>query len=216
MYNDPQDVQSSYDRVAAHYARHFEHEQDHKPMDRQMLDRFSERLGGQGAVCDLGCGPGQIARYLHTHGVSEVFGIDLSPQMVAEALRYSPGISFRQGNMLALTDADCSWAGATAFYSIVHFSLDQVRQAFQEVYRVLQPGGFLLIAFHIGEEIVHIEDWWEQEVDLNFVFFLTREIEALLREIGYRVEEVMEREPYPEIEHPSRRAYILASRPVKS
>jgi ubiquinone/menaquinone biosynthesis C-methylase UbiE len=216
MHNTLAAVQSSYDKVAVKYARHFFNEQDSKPMDRIMLQRFVDRLSGQGPVCDLGCGPGQIARYLQACGASAVFGIDLSQQMVAEAAESSGGIPFRQGNMLALTDADCSWAGAAAFYSIVHFNLGQVRQVFQEVYRVLQPGGILLIAFHIGNEVVHIKDWFEQEVDLKFVFFQMKEIEALLQETGYRVEEVVEREPYPEVEHPSRRAYIFARRPFKS
>jgi hypothetical protein len=64
--------------------------------------------------------------------VSEVLGIDLSPQMVAEGLQYMSGIPSQQGNMLALIDADSSWTGEAA-YSLVHFSLVPVRQAFQKV-----------------------------------------------------------------------------------
>jgi ubiquinone/menaquinone biosynthesis C-methylase UbiE len=215
MHNHPSNVQSSYDKVASKYALHFFNEQEGKPMDRIQLQRFTDRLNGRGPVCDLGCGPGQIARFLQQCGANSVFGIDLSHQMVAQANESSGGIPFRQGNMLALTDADCSWAGAAAFYSIVHFSLEEVRQAFKEVYRVLQPGGWLLVAFHIGEEVVHIDRWWEQDVNLNFVFFNTGKIEGLLQEIGFCVDEIIERDPYPEIEHPSQRAYIFAKRPFK-
>jgi SAM-dependent methyltransferase len=211
--NEIQDVINSYDKVAPAYAQHFLNEQDSKPMDRLMLGQFAHQLAGRGPVCDLGCGPGQIARYLQSCGVEDVFGIDLSPQMVTEAAGLSEGIPFRQGNMLALTDADQSWAGAAAFYSIVHFSLEQVERAFQEVYRVIKPGGYFLIAFHIGTEVVHIDNWWEQEVNLDFMFFETHSIEGLLRETGFNIEEVVERDPYPEVEHPSRRAYILARRP---
>jgi SAM-dependent methyltransferase len=214
MHNQPDDVQTSYDRVASKYAQHFMNEQDGKPMDRVMLQRFADRLNGRGPVCDLGCGPGQIARYLRTCGVADVFGIDLSPQMVAEASALSSGIPFRAGNMLALPDADNSWAGAAAFYSIVHFDHNQARLAFREMHRVLQPGGLLLITFHIGSEVVHIEDWWEQSVSLDFVFFQTADVEAMLIDAGFQIEEVVEREPYPEVEHPSRRAYILAIRPA--
>jgi SAM-dependent methyltransferase len=213
LTNDTKDVISSYDKVAPAYAQHFLNEQDSKPMDRLMLGLFAQRLAGRGPVCDLGCGPGQIARYLQSCGVKEVFGIDLSPQMVAEAAALSNGIPFRQGNMLALDDPDQNWAGAAAFYSIVHFSLEQVKLAFREVYRVLKPGGYFLIAFHIGTDVVHIENWWEQEVNLDFVFFETKSIEAVLGETGFMIEEVVEREPYPEVEHPSRRAYLLARRP---
>jgi len=30
----------------------------------RLLDRFAKRMAGRGEVCDLGCGPGHIARYL--------------------------------------------------------------------------------------------------------------------------------------------------------
>ena len=61
------EVQASYDRVAGEYARHIYDELRHKPLDRQLLDRFADRVKGAGVTCDLGCGPGQVARYLHDH-----------------------------------------------------------------------------------------------------------------------------------------------------
>jgi hypothetical protein len=34
-----------------------------------------------------------------------------------------------------------------------------------------------------------------------------------LKAAGFEIEEVIEREPYPEVEHQSRRAYIFARKP---
>ena len=62
-------TQTSYDRVASEYARRMLPELDYKPLDRQLLERFAGLVVGKGRACDLGCGPGQIARYLHDHGV---------------------------------------------------------------------------------------------------------------------------------------------------
>ena len=87
------DLQVSYDRVAEEYARRYFHELDHKPFDREQLARFAERVRDVGPVCDLGCGPGQIARFLHGLGV-DAFGIDLSPGMVALAARLNPALRF--------------------------------------------------------------------------------------------------------------------------
>ena len=50
-------------------------------------------MRGAGLVCDMGTGPGHIARYLYTQG-AEVCGIDLSPEMVAQARRLNPEIEF--------------------------------------------------------------------------------------------------------------------------
>jgi trans-aconitate methyltransferase len=54
--------------LAGEYVRRIYGELQHKPLDQQLLDRFAVRVKGTGSVCDLGCGPGQVARYLREHG----------------------------------------------------------------------------------------------------------------------------------------------------
>ena len=84
------DCQNSYDCVADEYVRRIFDELRHKPLDRQLLDRFAARVRHAGVACDMGCGPGQVARYLHERGV-EVCGVDLSPAMVERARQLTPG-----------------------------------------------------------------------------------------------------------------------------
>ena len=66
------ETQTSYDRIADEYARQIYGELAGKPLDRAILDRFAERLRGRGVVCDMGCGPGQIGRYLADRGLRVV------------------------------------------------------------------------------------------------------------------------------------------------
>jgi ubiquinone/menaquinone biosynthesis C-methylase UbiE len=202
-------VQSSYDRVADEYAQRIYDELRHKPLDRELLDRLADQVRGRGTVCDLGCGPGHIARYLHERGVP-VVGVDLSPEMIAQARRLNPEITFIEGNMLALEAPDRAWAGIAAFYSIIHIPRADVVRALREMKRVLQPGGVLLLAFHIGDETIHKDEWWGQQVCIDFFFFQTREMLASLNAAGLAVVQVIERDPYPGVEHQSRRAYIFA------
>ena len=63
------DVAASYDHVAELYAAAFFEELARKPFDRVLLDSFAESVRGRGQTCDLGCGPGHVARYLHERGV---------------------------------------------------------------------------------------------------------------------------------------------------
>ena len=63
-----QETASSYDAVAAQYAQQFQHELDHKPFDRKMLELLVEKVADQGPICDLGCGPGHVAAYLQAVG----------------------------------------------------------------------------------------------------------------------------------------------------
>lgn len=204
--------QSSYDCVAEEYAAQFVDELAHKPLDRALLTCFAEQARGLGPVADVGCGPGQIARYLHRLGLP-VLGIDLSPQMVALARRLHPEMTFEQGTMLALAAADAAWGGIVAFYSIIHLPPDAVPAALREFHRVLRPGGLLLLAFHAGRERVHLDEWWGHPVALDFHYFEPAAVEGQLQAAGYVVEARIERQPYEAVEHPSRRAYLLARKP---
>ena len=207
------DTQTSYDNVATEYADRFKDEMDDKPFDRDCLDRLAREVGELGPICDLSCGPGQIARYLHRQGV-ETLGVDLSQNMVAEAQRLNPEIHFHQGDMSSLPDADNSWGGIAAFYCIIHIPREQVVDALREMKRVLQPGGMLLITFHIGEEIKHIDEWWEKPVNLDFAFYLPDQMESWLKEAGFDLVETQVREPDPEVEAATRRAYLFARKPA--
>lgn len=205
------ELQSSYDRVAADYAEQFRDELDKKPFDRKMLDWLAEKVGGAGVICDMGCGPGQVARYLHGRGV-KACGVDFSPAMVRQARRLNPEVDFRQGDMLALSDVGAeAYGGIAAFYSIVHIPRRELARALREFRRVLRPQGVLLLAFHIGREVKHLDEWWGKEVSLDFLFYETEEVKGQLAAAGFVLEEVIERDPYPEaVEYQSRRAYIFA------
>ena len=214
MKNTILNTQTSYDAVSHDYAERFKDEMDDKPFDRDCLDRLAREVGDLGPICDLGCGPGQIARYLHRRRGVKTLGVDLSPKMVAEAQRLNPEIHFHQGDMLALPDEDNSWGGIAAFYCIIHIPREQVVDALREMKRVLKPGGLLLIAFHIGTEIKHLDEWWEKPVNVDFAFYLPDEMEGWLKEAGYELVETLVREPNPEVEVATQRAYLFARQPL--
>jgi ubiquinone/menaquinone biosynthesis C-methylase UbiE len=206
-------IRESYDRLAEEYARRISNELQHKPLDRELLDRFAAAVAGRGDICDMGCGPGHVARYLRNAGAT-VFGLDLSPQMLQEARKVSPDISFREGNMLALDLQNGSLAGIAAFYAIVNIPHKSLPTVFREMARVLQPGGVLLLAFHLGDEAIHENELWGQQISMDFFLFQTSAIRHELEKAGLAIEEIIEREPYaPEVEYQSRRAYIFARKP---
>jgi SAM-dependent methyltransferase len=181
-----------------------------KPLDRHLLDRFAESVRDRGLVADVGCGPGHVARYLHDRGV-RMLGIDLSPGMIAWARTRSPAIEFRVGDMRALDLPDGALAGIVAFYSLIHIGEREMVPT--GAVPSPGPGGLILIAFHIGEEIVHRDELWGHRISLDFRFLLPGRMVASLEKAGWVVIERAEREAYPEVEHPSRRCYLLARRP---
>jgi SAM-dependent methyltransferase len=203
------DIRESYDSAAEAYAEHLATELTHKPLDRHLLNRFAEDTRGRGLVADVGCGPGHVSRYLHEQGVS-VVGIDLSAGMAAVARRLHPGLSFQVGDMRQLDLPDAALAGVVAFYSIVHFEPAELTAIMIEMRRTLAPGGLALIAFHAGDQVVHVEDLFGARVSLNFRFHVPRDVVEALRSAHLEVIEHVEREPYEGAEYPSRRCYLLA------
>jgi len=205
-------IRACYDAVAREYADRFAGELAHKPLDRELLGRFAAAVRGRGQVYDLGCGPGQTTAFLHACGV-QVRGLDLSTDLLKEAQQRHPGVEFEPGDMLALPCADASLAGVVAFYAIVHLPLAELRRALAEMHRVLRPAGRLLVAFHVGEGSIHVEEFLGHSVTLDFLFFSPQGVADELVRAGFGAVEAIERDPYPGVEYPSRRAYLFARKP---
>ena len=191
------DLRRTYDAVADDYVAHIFDELKDKPFDRQLLDD--------------GCGPGHVARYLHERGAN-VVGVDLSPAMIERARALTPAVRFEVGDMRALDVPDGAWQAVVAMYSIIHIPRGQLAPVFREMRRVLAPGGFAVLAFHIGSDVLHRDEWWGHEVNVDFLFLQPEEVTAALQSAGFIVERVTQRDPYPEVEYPSRRAYVVARR----
>ena len=156
------DQQFGWDEVAEAYTERFGRELDAKPFDRRILDWLLQRAGPIGPISDLGSGPGQVAACVHSLG-AETSGIDLSAEMVQQAATLNPEISFHTGDMSDLAGIEANtFGGIAAFYSIVNLTPADRARAFPEIGHVLRPGGWLLLSFHIGDEINHVEKVREQ------------------------------------------------------
>lgn len=213
MGQNPGKTETMYDTVAKEYAEKFCAEHDQKPKDQELLYRFSQEIGDRRPVWDFGCGPGQTTKYLTNLGL-QVSGLDLSGKILEQARAAHPGIHFKQGSILDLKFESNAIAGAVAFYAIVHFSEKQAETALREIFRVLQPGGLLLFTFHIGDETIHLDEFLGKEVDIDVMFFTTGFILRCLEECGFEQIDMIQREPYPDVEYQSRRAYVFAQKPA--
>jgi SAM-dependent methyltransferase len=169
-------------------------------------------LGAGAPVLDVGCGPGHVTAFLATLGL-DARGLDLSAGMVAEARRLHPSLRFDAASMLDLPCAGEALGGIVAFYSVIHLQADQLPRAFAEFHRVLRPGGLVLLAVHVGEEVRHADEMLGVAVDLDFHFHRTEALSAGLEAAGLRVDAVLERRAHVPHEVDTRRGYLLAARP---
>jgi SAM-dependent methyltransferase len=184
------DTRSSYDTDASGYAEKVRGLLGGRPYLRASLTLFAELLHGAGGgpAADVGCGPGYVTGYLHDAGV-DVFGIDLSPEMIAIARRDYPDLRFQVGTMTDLALADDSLAGIVAFWSVIHVPDQAMPEVLEQFCRVLRPQGLLLVGFHVGDETRHTsEGYTGRPVNVDSHHRRPSKVMGWLRDAGFTIE----------------------------
>ncbi|MFD3971897.1 class I SAM-dependent methyltransferase [Streptomyces cyaneofuscatus] len=214
-------TRDSYDAIAPAYAEFSRGELAAKPLERGVLAVFAElaAAGGGGGglpVADVGCGTGRVTAHLSELGLGlDVFGIDLSPQMLAVARQEHPGLRFEEGSMLALGLPDASLGGLLAWYSTIHVPDEELPRVFAEFHRVLAPGAPVQLGFQVGDEPLRMTEALGREVSLVFHRRQPDRVAGLLREAGLEVVFRVWRERETEGPFPERvpQGFVLARRP---
>lgn len=207
-------VRAAYDAVAATYSETLFNELTDLPFESWLLDRVAAHADG-GPVVEVGCGPGHVTAYLADRG-ADAFGIDLSPQMVEEARRRFPDGAYQVGDLRKLmrpTTAD-GWAAVLAWYSLIHLAPSELPEAVAVLSRPLSSGGWLVLALHAGSQVRHVDSWFEQDVQLDFVLHEPAAIVAVLEAAGLVDVEWYRRGALAERNETSERLYVVARKPA--
>jgi SAM-dependent methyltransferase len=208
-------TRQGYDRVAEQYAAQVGGELAGKPLDRSLLEAFAVSCDG-GLIADIGCGPGHVADYLAAAG-SKVMGVDLSPQMCAVGSR-DTRLPFVAADMRALPLRSGVLAGVVCWYAVIHLDDAGRLGAYEELALVLRPGGQALISFHTSDSdvptggAVVLTEFLGEPVDLTFRYLDPAAETEALASAGLSLVRRWDRDPYAEVEHASRRTYLLATR----
>lgn len=104
-----------------------------------ILDERKKNIG-KGRILDVGCGTGIMIHYLTPYG--KVEGLDISK----EAINFCRARGFKNvylGDAQNLLFSDNQFDLITAFDTVEHIKKDQ--KTLEEFYRVLKPGGSILI-----------------------------------------------------------------------
>jgi len=112
----------------------------HHRWRRRAVDLAAAGPGSR--VLDVATGTGDLAIEAAARG-AEVTGSDFSEGMLERARAKAPGITFEQGDALALTYPDDAFDAATVGFGARNFA--DLEQGLREMTRVVRPGGKVVV-----------------------------------------------------------------------
>lgn len=163
-------------------------------VDADVGARFGAALGeaARGRVIDIACGPGVVTAALAPHAAAVVAFDATEPMLDKARARCAKAgvrnVEFKIGDAENLPLADAEFDGAVTRAAVHHFA--QPQRAFDEMFRVLRPGGAAVIADVISSEDAdesRLHNAVERLRDPSHVRMLpASELDSCVRRAGFR------------------------------
>lgn len=135
----------NFDQIAEVYDTYYEtqlgRQVDH--VEKQLVWKYMIRMSLEKPLLEIGCGTGHWTRFFRQKGL-KLTAIDLSAKMLEKAEEKNPkNVHFERMNVEDLRFRDHSFENIISIATL-EFVNDR-EKAFQEINRVLKPGGVLIV-----------------------------------------------------------------------
>ena len=202
-------VIDDYDDIAREYAEEFFFDTS----DNQYIDYFLQSLEGT-KILDVGCGNGKDCKYILQKGF-DINGIDLSKGMLEIAKERVPEGKFEVMDIANITYPDNSYDGIISNCSLFHVPAEELPKTVESFARILKPNGKLLLILQEGLGETMIEEPYRKGVHIYMNYFSLDQIQNLLREYGFEVNNVAREEAPNEFELGNGKLIVLSNNEKK-
>lgn len=167
---------------------------------KDTFDPLLEALPRNGRVLELGCGPGNVAKYIGTRRPDlQYLGIDLAPEMIRAARKEHPDAVFRLMDIRHADQIGGVFDAVIAAFSIPYLTRGDVPPVFAHVQRLTAEKGLFYLSCMEGTAT---QSGFEKtsftgDQELYITYYPRQVIEALLREFGFAVKK-FDAKDYPE------------------
>ena len=157
----------------------------------ELLRQFVRRLPKKNRqVIEAGCGTGRDVLWLKAHGVKDIVGIDFSQEMIKKAKEVVEA-DFRVMDVRDLKFNDGEIGGVTCLVTLVDLPKKDVPKTLKEFYRVLCPGGVLLVTVKEGDR-EYLETTSKYGLDYmiyprHVSLFLASDLRKIVEQAGFTI-----------------------------
>jgi ubiquinone/menaquinone biosynthesis C-methylase UbiE len=170
--------------IALSYDQYYETEEGKKVdiLEKQVISNFLESIPG-GRLLEVGCGTGHWTRYfLGYQKFSEIIAIDTSEAMLEVARKkIKDKVRFELANVEKLPYSNDEF-DVTVAITVMEF-VDNIPLAFEEIYRVLRPGGYFIGGF-LNQDSVLGKNKDNNQIFRSAHFFTEAELNSFLSLFG--------------------------------
>ena len=187
---------SVYDTHVNEYVSRFMDLSLYKESFRYMVENLPENAD----VLELGCGPGNVIKYLHGKRPDIKFiGIDLAPAMIETAQKENPGQKFYILDIRNIDVVANRFDGIISAFSIPYLLHSDVEILLANCRKLLKPNGLLYLSCMEGPESSSGSEKtsFTGEFVMYISYYSRKQLEAMMQNYGFELIEFSTQD-YPE------------------
>lgn len=152
----------------------------------QFVREFSNCLREGSSILDLGCGPGNIAKFLVNQDKGyKILGVDLSSEMLKLARQNVPTGEFVIGDIRHL-QLEPKFDAVIASFCMIHLENEEAVELLRKIHDLLNDKGYLYLSFMSGG-VSGFDKASFSEEEMYFNYFSPEKIKKILENLDYRV-----------------------------